>query len=41
MRVCELAVERPGHTCYAVDDADWTASLRVPQRDLRGQVFLR
>ena len=31
----------PYCTCYAVDDADWAAFLRVLQRDLRGQVFLR
>jgi hypothetical protein len=37
----EFAVDRPSHTCKAGDDADWTAFLRVLQRDLRGQVFLR
>jgi hypothetical protein len=37
----ELAADRPSHTCNASDDADWTALLRVLQRDLRGQVFLR
>jgi hypothetical protein len=37
----ELAADRTSHTCNASDDADWTALLRVLQRDLRGQVFLR
>jgi hypothetical protein len=37
----EFAVDRPSHTCNAGDDADWTVFLRVLQRDLRGQVFLR
>ena len=37
----ELAADRPSHTCNASDDADWAALLRVLQRDLRGQIFLR
>jgi len=37
----EFAVDRPSHTCNAGDDAEWSAFLRVLQRDLRGQVFLR
>jgi hypothetical protein len=37
----KFAVDRPSHTRNAGDDADWTAFLRVLQRDQRGQVFLR
>jgi predicted transglutaminase-like cysteine proteinase len=37
----ELAADRPSHTCNSSDDADWAALLRVLQRDLRGQIFLR
>jgi hypothetical protein len=37
----ELTADRASHTCTARDDEDWSALLRVLQRDLRGQVFLR
>jgi hypothetical protein len=37
----EMVADRPSHTCTARDDEDWAALLRVLQRDLRGQVFIR
>ena len=37
----ELSIDRASHTCNARDDQDWAALLRVLQRDMRGQVFLR
>ena len=37
----EIVADRPSHTCTARDDEDWAALLRVLQRDLRGQVFIR
>jgi hypothetical protein len=36
-----MVADRPSHTCTARDDEDWAALLRVLQRDLRGQVFVR
>jgi hypothetical protein len=37
----EVAADRNSHTCTARDDEDWAAMLRVLQRDLRAQVFLK
>lgn len=37
----EVSADRKSHTCTARDDEDWAALLRVMQRDLRGQVFIR
>ena len=37
----EIVADRASHICTARDDDDWAALLRVLQRDLRGQVFVR
>ena len=37
----EIVASRASHICTARDDEDWAALLRVLQRDLRGQVFVR
>jgi transglutaminase-like putative cysteine protease len=37
----EISIDRKSHTCTVRDDEDWAALLRVLQRDLRGQVFIR
>jgi transglutaminase-like putative cysteine protease len=37
----EIVADRASSICTARDDEDWTALLRVLQRDLRGQVFVR
>lgn len=37
----EVSADRQNHTCTARDDENWAAMLRVLQRDLRGQVFIR
>ena len=37
----EMVADRASHICTARDDEDWAALLRVLQRDLRGQVFVR
>jgi hypothetical protein len=37
----EIVADRASHICTARDDEDWAALLRVLQRDLRGQVFVR
>ena len=37
----EIVANRASHICTARDDEDWAALLRVLQRDLRGQVFIR
>ena len=37
----ELVADRASSICTSRDDEDWAALLRVLQRDLRGQVFVR
>jgi hypothetical protein len=37
----EISIDRKSHTCTVRDDEDRAALLRVLQRDLRGQVFIR
>jgi hypothetical protein len=37
----EMVADRASHICTARDDEDWAALLRVLQRDLRGQMFVR
>jgi hypothetical protein len=37
----EIVADRASSICTARDDEDWAALLRVLQRDLRGQVFVR
>jgi hypothetical protein len=37
----EIVADRASSICTASDDEDWAALLRVLQRDLRGQVFVR
>jgi hypothetical protein len=37
----EIVADRQSSICTARDDEDWAALLRVLQRDLRGQVFVR
>lgn len=37
----EFSADRQSHTCTPKDDEDWAAFLRVLQRDLRSQVFIR
>ena len=39
--VREFSARYPSHTCAVRDDEDWLAFLRVLQRDLREQVFVR
>ncbi|MEI6028327.1 MAG: DUF3857 and transglutaminase domain-containing protein [Betaproteobacteria bacterium] len=37
----DIVADRVSSICTASDDEDWAALLRVLQRDLRGQVFVR